>query len=318
MSASGKLTPWKLTIAWPELLALARVAQRLLERALGEAERQRRDADAPGVERLMKLTKPSPSVAEQVLGRHLDVLEDQLGGVGRAPAELVLLLARPEAGRASAATRRADAEPRTLSRSAVSFVRMNELMPSFPPRVGHRGHDEHLADRRVRDEPLAAVEHVVPFCGTAVVRVPPASLPGVGLGEAEPAQHAAAGEQRDVALALLLVAEVVDRRGAERRVRGDRDRVRRVDLGHLVDGDDVARQVQPGAAHLLGPRHAEEAELAHALDVLPGELRDLVVVGRDGRDLALGEAADHVAHGDVLVGEVEAVVHGCGARAPVS
>src|SRR5205807_1816381 len=101
-----------------------------------------------------------------------------------------------------------------------------------------------------------------------------------------------------------------DRRGAERGVRGDGDGVRRVHLRHLVDGDDVAREIEARAAKLLGPRDAEQAELSHAAHVLPRELRRLVVRGGDGRDLALREATNELTHGVVLVAEVQAVVHG--------
>ena len=64
-------------------------------------------------------------------------------------------------------------------------------------------------------------------------------------------------------------------------------------------------RVEPGAAQLLGPRYAEQAELAHLADVLPGELRVGVVLGGDRRDFVAGELAHHLARREVLLGEVE-------------
>jgi hypothetical protein len=47
-----------------ELLADRRVAQRLFEGALRDAERERGDADAAGVERLHEVDEPHPLLAE--------------------------------------------------------------------------------------------------------------------------------------------------------------------------------------------------------------------------------------------------------------
>ena len=79
----------------------------------------------------------------------------------------------------------------------------------------------------------------------------------------------------------------------------------RVDLRHLVDRDHVRDVVQPRTTVLLGPWHAEEAQLSHLLDVLPGELGALVVLGGDRGDLLAGERADHLAHRQVLLAEVQ-------------
>ena len=46
-------------------------------------------------------------------------------------------------------------------------------------------------------------------------------------------------------------------------MRADREGVAGVHLGQLVQGDVVGELVHPRPAQLLGPGHAEEAELAH-------------------------------------------------------
>src|SRR6185437_6518902 len=74
-----------------ELLARGRVLQREIEGALRETERKRRDADAPGVERAHEVDEPRSFVAQPVLRRHLDILEQKLPRVGRPPAKLVFL-----------------------------------------------------------------------------------------------------------------------------------------------------------------------------------------------------------------------------------
>ncbi len=85
----------------------------------------------------------------------------------------------------------------------------------------------------------------------------------------------------------------------------DGERVARVHLGHLVDRDVIGELVHPGAAELLAPWHAEQAELAHGLDVLPGKLGGPVELACDGRDVAPGEVADHLADLVMMFGEVE-------------
>ena len=90
----------------------------------------------------------------------------------------------------------------------------------------------------------------------------------------------------------------------------DGERVARVHLGHLVDGDVVGELVHPGAAELLAPGHAEEAQLAHRLDVVPGEGGGAVQLAGDRSDLRPRELADHLADLVMVLGEVERVVHG--------
>src|SRR5205814_805186 len=96
----------------------------------------------------------------------------------------------------------------------------------------------------------------------------------------------------------------------ERGVRADRDGVTRVDLGELVDHDDVREIVHPRAAELLRPGDAEHAELGHPLHIVPREAALEIVLSGARPDHAVREVAHHVAHLMVLVGEVERGVHG--------
>ena len=85
----------------------------------------------------------------------------------------------------------------------------------------------------------------------------------------------------------------------------DGERVTRVHLGHLVDRDVVAELVHPCPAQLLAPGHAEQAKLAHLLDVGPGKLGGAIQIAGDGRHFLPGELPDHFANLVVLLGEIE-------------
>src|SRR5256885_13913172 len=83
-----------------ERLALARVPDRPLVGAGRDAHRLRGDADASAVEGGQRDVKAPAFLADPVGGGDAAGVEDQLGGVGGAGAELVLRLADREAGRA--------------------------------------------------------------------------------------------------------------------------------------------------------------------------------------------------------------------------
>ena len=102
----------------------------------------------------------------------------------------------------------------------------------------------------------------LPSRSSACVGTFPGVAAGVGLGQPEAPEHLALRQRHEVALLLLLRAEEVERRGAERDVRGHRDRGRRVGARDLHDGERVADRVGAGAAVLLGKRQPHEAELA--------------------------------------------------------
>ena len=77
-----------------ELAALLRVVARRLVGALREADRQRGDADAAGVEHLQRVDEALPLLAEQLrAGTRQSLKITSLVSLARMP-ELVLLLAR--------------------------------------------------------------------------------------------------------------------------------------------------------------------------------------------------------------------------------
>ena len=97
------------------------------------------------------------------------------------------------------------------------------------------------------------------------------------------------------------VPEFNDGRGAEVGVRADGERVTRVHLGQLVNGDVVGKLVEPCPAQLLAPGNAQEPELAHAADIVPRKGGGAVELAGDGFHLVARELADGLA--DLLVHE---------------
>ena len=144
-----------------------------------------------------------------------------------------------------------------------------------------------------------------PSVERAFVRVAPASEPASGSVKTERREPFSRRELRQPLLLLLLVAEEVDRHRAERRVRGDGDRDRRVDARQLLDGDRVRNRVAARAAVLLGNRQAHQAELGELRDELVREARLAVELLGDRRHARLGEVADGAPDELLLVRQLE-------------
>ena len=100
MSASLTWIVWNFEIGLAERAPLLGVGERLVERALREAEPHRRDADAPDLEHLQELREAAPRGAEQAVLGHAAVGERQRARVGGVPAHLAVRLALLVAGRA--------------------------------------------------------------------------------------------------------------------------------------------------------------------------------------------------------------------------
>src|SRR5262249_41591817 len=108
---AGQLMLHRLELAdrLAELFALARVLDRVVERALRESEHLRADADAPFVQCLDRDLVALADFAEDVAARDAALLEDQLARAAGANPELVLLLADAEAVEAALDEERGDA-----------------------------------------------------------------------------------------------------------------------------------------------------------------------------------------------------------------
>ena len=73
-----------------ELLALLRVLDRLVHAALGDPDAAGGDAVAAAVERRHRDLEPVADLAEHLVVGHLDLVERQLGRIGRAQPELAV------------------------------------------------------------------------------------------------------------------------------------------------------------------------------------------------------------------------------------
>ena len=88
---------WKSAIALAELLALLGVVDRLVEAALRAAERAGADVEAAAVEAHHRDAEAFALAADAVGDRHPDLVEIDLRGRLRMPAELLLLRAEADA-----------------------------------------------------------------------------------------------------------------------------------------------------------------------------------------------------------------------------
>ena len=147
-----------------------------------------------------------------------------------------------------------------------------------------------------------------PSSRRAVVRVAPASEPAFASVSPKAARLRPEARSGSHAPLLLLRAEQVDRQRAERVVRGDGDRDRRVDARQLLDADRVRERVRARTAVLLGDRHAHQPEPGELLDDLVREPLLAIELLGHRLDLLDREAPHRLAEELVLRLEVE--VHG--------
>ncbi len=137
-------------------------------------------------------------------------------------------------------------------------------------------HDHEVGDGRVRDPRLgarktpAAVDPACPRAHAAGVR----SV--VGLGEAEAAELVGPRHGRQVAFALRLAAEEVDRHHGERRLHAERGPEGGVDALELARDEPVAHVADAGAAEPVDGR-TEKPQLRHFLH--DGDVEGLVAIG---------------------------------------
>ena len=272
--------------ALAKLLALLNVLDGFLHRALADAERLGSDADAAAVKRLHCDSKALALFAEQVLFGNDAVFHDKLAGRAAADAHLLFLLANGEAREV-----------------LFNDERRNALVARLL--VGHGEDDVHMRIARIGNEDLGAVEHIMivnQFCGRLLAGSIRAR---VGLGEAERADPFAGKELRQVLHLLLFGAVLIDRRAAERSVRGDDNARGRAGLGKLFDRHSVCEHIAARSAILLRERNAHETVARKLLNGFHREAFFLVNLLSEGFDLVLRECTIHVAEQQMLFGKRE-------------
>ena len=288
-----ELDALEVATGWPNWLALLDVADGVVERALGDAERLRGDGDPGVVEGGQRGLEPGPLRADDPVGRDARVLEDDGPGRRALDAEFLLRLAEAET-------------PGSV------FSTTNAEIPRAPlSRVGH-GHDRVvLRDPGVGDPHLGAVQHPAgPRPRTARVFIAGGVRARARLGQRVGEQRLAARDRRQVPALELFRARQQQRDGAELVHRRDQ-RGGGADPGHLLDHDHrgervraLARRRLPGCAPPAGPpRSARPAPPA-------GTGCPASTSAAAGRDLRLGQLPDRLAQQLVLFGRgVQGAAH---------
>ena len=226
---------------------------------------------------------------EDVLVRHEDVLEEQLGGVRLVLADLLQLATAHEAGHVAL-----DGEQRDPSAGRAS--------------IRARGDDHQVRRQAVRDERLGSAQDpaaVMP-CGARPQGGEVGSRPGLGHRDGRDAT--AVTEAGQPALALVMGRQLAS--GRERRCRCvSRSTTRRPFPRPPAPPEDgvEAEVAGPGSAVLLRYAEPEEAAGACGCPDVAGNPAMLADVRLARSDLALDERGDRLSEPRVLIGEDRAI-----------
>ncbi len=241
----------------PKAIRSRGVPVRVVGGALRDAHGLRRGAQPGALEGRQRDAHPAVDLADDVLRRQPDVLEDRRAGRGAPDAELVLVAADREARRLGLHDE--GRHPRVLA-------------------VGHREDDVEVGDPRVRDPVLRAVEDPL----VAIAVRPGAHRRGVrarlGLREAERGGPLAGRAARKEALLHLVGAEQRDWQRAELLDHEDQ-RAARACTRDLLDGDLEHQRAGPGAPVLRIERQREDVVSGEQ----PADVVRVLALGVDGR-----------------------------------
>ena len=265
--------------------ALLGVLDRVLVRGLGDADGAGGSAGAREVERLHRDLEAVALLAEAVRSRNDDVGERERRGVGRALAHLVEVLLHLDAR----CVHRDDERGHPLV--ALGRIRLRE-------------DDRPRGVAGVRDERLRPVQDVL-VAAALGGRLQVGDVgAGLGLREAEGAENRLLEERRQP-LRLLLLAAGDDHRAGAEAVRPDR----RADAGaapvELLADEDPVEGREPEPTERLGHVQVHQAELVRLGDHVGRVSLMLVVFGRLGPDLLLGELASKLAKTLLLLAQSE-------------
>ena len=265
--------------------ALLGVLDRILVCGLGDADGAGGGAGAREVERLHCDLEAVALLAEAVRSRDDDIGERECRGVGRALAHLVEVLLHLDARR----VHRND-------------ERRHSLVPLGRIRLGEDDGPGGVAG--VRDEGLRAVQDVL-VTPALRLRLQVGDIgAGLGLGEAERAEDRLVEERRQP-LRLLFLAAGDDHGACAEPVRSDRGSDAGATPVELFSDEDPVEGGEPEAAERLGNMQVHQAELVRLGDHVGRVCLVLVVLGRLGPDLLLGELARELAKTLLLLGQRE-------------
>ena len=218
------------------------------QRRLADADRLGRDQHALGVEAVQQIVEALAFLADAVLERHLQAVDEDLVGVDRLAAHLV------------------DLGDLDLGAVEVGVEQRQAVGRALALLLGRgAGDQQHLVgDRRRRGEGLLAVHDVAVAVALGLGVERRGVEPGVGLGDGEAALDLALDDVGQDALLLLLGAEHHDRVGPEDVEMDGRGALQgRARFGHGLHQHRRFGDAEARAAILLGHGDAEPAGIGH-------------------------------------------------------
>ena len=261
-----------------ELYAFFHVSNCLIQRTLRNAERLGSNTDTAAVKGGHSNLEAAILLAEQTVCGQMNILKDQLAGLGAADAHFMLDLTNGKA-------RIIDVHDE--SRNAL----VAELL------VGHGKNDVGFCAACASDKDLGTVDDV-----RAVLLLLSDGLlgsgvsAGVGLGQTESA-HFLAGNERAEPLFLLLGGAILeDGPSAQGRVRGQDAPGGAAETGCLFNRNRIADGIAAGAAELLGELDTQQAVLLELVHQVPRILLGSVSVCCNGLDLVHREFTAELLH----------------------
>ncbi|KAI3480412.1 hypothetical protein L1887_57426 [Cichorium endivia] len=242
----------ELADALAELLAVVDIRNDQVHARLHDAGRAAGEDHALVVQAAHQHLHAAVELAEDVLRRYLDVVEEQFAGVGTAHAQLVELVAAGEAF------------PVTLDDECGDAVR---ALVQVGLGVDHVG----VGVRAVGDPGLAAVEDemVAALFGAQLHRDHVGT--GIRLAHGQGADMLAADQLGQVLELLLVAAVAVDLVDAEVGVGAVGEGHRGRPAADFLHGHDMGQVTQAGAAVFLADGHAEQAHVAELAPHVGGE-----------------------------------------------
>src|SRR5438105_39494 len=262
-------------------LARLRVLERVVRRALREAEALRADPGPRAVEDLHRDPEAFALLAEQVVRRDAAVVEEDLAR-GRALDSHLRL------------------DPPDLEPGRVRFDHERGDTGMAGLGIGLCEDDVEACDAGVRDEALRAVEDVIVALAPRLAAHRGRIRARARLRQRVGREPLAAREPRQPTLLLLVGARELDPERAQL-LDGEEQTRRRADLRELLDRDEHHERARARAAVLLLERQPEDLVLAQQLDHVPGELGRLVDLGRAWSDVLARKRAHEVADLALLV-----------------
>ena len=277
-------------MACAELLAPLGVGDRFVEAALGAAQGAGADVEAAAVEAHHRDAEAFAFAADAVAGGNADLVEIDLGGRLRMPAQFLLIGAEADALHVLFDHQAADALGAVLAGA------------------DHGDIDFILA--AARDERLGARDDII------VAVLDRLGLERRGVGARRRLGQAIAGHplHRDQVGKVFRLqfgrAEAVDH-PARHIVDRDERAGRRAAIGHRLHDQRGFEPAEPDAARFLGDVDRAEAQLRRLADRVAREDMLFVPLGGERRDRVGGEFLRHLLDLALVVGEVE-LGHGRG------